>query len=69
MDSNFGIDWDGPVPTEEDTVTVDPICCPVSPTHLSLIEDRFDRNYIFSSQHHAVDRYVELLNLVTTIVP
>lgn len=68
VEPSYGIDWQGMVRfIEEETVAVDPIECPVSATDLSLIQEQFSEEYILASEYLGVDRYLELLALVSRL--
>ena len=65
---NYGIDWEGPISTDQETVAVDNIECPIPEHYLTQLEQQFSNEYILSSEHYAVDRYEELLSNVNVII-
>ena len=62
----YGIDWDGPVPTDvegdqEEIVPVPRIPCPLSDADFNILEQTFTTNMILGSQWHAVDVYANVV--------
>ena len=57
IDSNYGIDWEfeETINTDEETVPVNNIECPIPESNLVQLEEHFNDEYILSSEHFAVD--------------
>lgn len=64
----FGVDWNGPLPDSDDFQQVEVPLIPsppnISKALLTRITGTFTLEYTLSSQYHAVDVYVQLLELV-----
>ena len=67
----FGIDWDGPIPLEEecDAVVIPNTPCPCRESDLAAIAAVCSLQRVLSSDCHGVDVYLEALNFIRSHMP
>lgn len=66
IQSNYGIDWNGPIPEEadEETVEVPIIPSPISNEDKIYLDSVYTREIILASDSHAVDVYIAVREYV-----
>ena len=63
---HYGIDWEGPIPYqhETDTVEVPQTPLPVSMSDLGILQHLYPEEVILASEYHAMDTYCNVLYFV-----
>ena len=71
QDSNYGVDWDGPLTTEEDDAVIVPeIGCPLSDADYSLLQETIpqDVSTALSDGSYGIDTYMRVRSFVQSCI-
>ena len=63
---HYGIDWQGPIPYQDETdaVEVPDTPLPVSVSDLAILQHLYPEEVILASEYHAIDTYCDVLYFV-----
>lgn len=71
--NTYGVDWDGPVPAEEDSdetgsIQIPEIPCPLSTMDVQYLEFTYSNEVILASDSHGVDVYINVKHFIVSRV-